>query len=94
MFSFKENPVYTNSVILIIKFRKDVPGIVFSIQVLNETEKNSVLSSIKKNGTRKFHVAVKCWKRSEQNSVFGVQSRCFCLFNLLLFLKFLLLSTS
>ena len=48
MFSFKENTVYTNSVILIIKFRKDVPGIVFSIQVLSETEKNSVLSSIKK----------------------------------------------
>ena len=24
-----------------------------------------------KNGTRKFHVAVKCWKRSEQKSVFG-----------------------
>ena len=38
MLSFKVNSVYTNLVIL-LKLRKDVPEIQFSIQVLNETGK-------------------------------------------------------
>ena len=66
MLSFKVNPVYTNLGIL-LKLRKDLPEIEFSIQVLTETEKfrsNFTKYSIK-NGTRKFHVAMECWKRSE-----------------------------
>ena len=38
MLSFKVNPVYTNLGIL-LKLRKDLPEIEFSIQVLNETGK-------------------------------------------------------
>ena len=38
MLSFKVNPVYT-SLSILLKLRKDVPEIEFSIQVLNETEK-------------------------------------------------------
>ena len=38
MLSFNVNPVYT-SLSILLKLRKDVPEIEFSIQVLNETEK-------------------------------------------------------
>ena len=38
MLSFKVNPVYT-SLSILLKLRKDVREIEFSIQVLNETEK-------------------------------------------------------
>ena len=38
MLYFKVNPVYT-SLSILLKLRKDVPKIEFSIQVLNETEK-------------------------------------------------------
>ena len=66
MLSFKVNPVYTNLSIL-LKLRKDVPEIEFSIQVLNETEKFPFrfYYVLNKNGIRKFHVAMECWERSE-----------------------------
>ena len=66
MLSFKVNPVYTNLGIL-LKLRKDVPEIEFSIQVLNETRKfrSDFTKYLIKNGIRKFYVAMECWKRSE-----------------------------
>ena len=67
MLSFKVNPVYT-SLSILLKLRKDVPEIEFSIQVLNETGKfrsDFTKYSKKKNGIRKFHVTMECWKRSE-----------------------------
>ena len=57
MLSFKVNPVYS-SLSILLKLRKDVPEIEFSIQVLNEAEKFPVrfYHVLNKNGIRKFHV--------------------------------------
>ena len=68
MLSFNVNPVYT-SLSILLKLRKDVREIEFSIQVLNDTEKfpfrfHYVLNK-KIYGIRKFHVAMECWKSSE-----------------------------
>ena len=77
MLSFKVNPVYTNLGIL-LKLRKDVPEIEFSIQVLNETGKfrSDFTKYSIKNGIWKFHVAMECWKRSEYFVFIHLESRC------------------
>ena len=52
MFPFKVNPVYT-SLSILLKLRKDVPEIEFSIQVLNETGK--FRSDFTKYSKKKWH---------------------------------------